>query len=214
MGGNASRWYLYIPSVSFSFLTIAILRVLHNRQKRFVFVALIAIFLICSSTELYKQSLIWAQQSNITEVFLRKIEEQGIEKMKSLNFANVPFGYKSAFLFTFQSLEQAILLKYGKMPKINILSYVNLTDSMHISSITKPGQITFSITPDKYSYFIFPPLSRIFSSPETVLQIHYFWLRLVSSTPTHTVSSYDLIFPKQIESPLFYFDGQNILRTK
>jgi len=126
MGGNAHRWYLYIPSVSLSFLIVAVFRIIHNKPK-IIFVFLFAGFLIFSSAELYRQSLIWAQQSNITENFLRQVKQQGIDKIDKLCFANVPFGYKSSFLFTFQSLEKALFLHYGKMPKIHILSYVNLT---------------------------------------------------------------------------------------
>ena len=212
MGGNAHRWYLYIPSVSLSFLAVAALRTFHDKAK-IVFAVLFAGFLICSSVELYRQSLIWARQSDITENFLDQVEKQGIEKMDALYFANVPFGYKSSFLFTFQSLEPAIFLRYGKMPKIHILSYVNLTDNLHITTVNKPDKILFNMVPDEYGYFIFPPLRRKFPTSGTVLQIWGYPVRLTDLTSSQTVSGYEIAIHKGAGAPLYYYDGRDIIKA-
>ena len=209
MGGQPHRWYLYLSGISLSFIIIAVWRSL-CKEKKYVFYAFLSIYLVFCSIELNKQTLIWSVQSDITQNFLAQVEKSGLHKLDAFHFSNMPFGYKSAFLFTFSALEKAIFLNFGTTPEIKILSYLNIGDDNKLTLIKKPGKLLFRLNQDIYAFFLFPPSKRTFSSPVT-FGINNYEIKINQLTPSHTVGEYEISIPPQLLAPFYYFDGKKIL---
>lgn len=213
MGGNAHRWYLYISSFSLSLMVVALWQLAVGQTRRRVLCVLIAGFLICCAAEVYRQADIWAEQSRISENFLEQVAQLDIPNMDSAYFANVPFGYKSAFLFTFESLEDALSLKFGKRPDLKIITHVNLNDDLRITVNETPDRINFSMASDPFAYFIFPNLQRRFESPKTSIDYQECRISLKSLSSANLVDAYQLDYPPNVRSNLFYFDGKSIIKV-
>ena len=207
IGGNAHRWYLYIPSVSVSFLLVALWQSIRRKKIFYIF---FSIFLVFYSVELLKQSGIWKRQSEISREILNQIHELNLNESETYYFANMPFGYKSSFLFTFHSIIDATSFHFGFKPEIRVLSYVNLSDKLIIEKQIERTRLKFRIQPDAYGHFSFPPAQRRFKSEEKVVNIQ--GIRLVINTlfPGGTVSQYEIHWPEQSLHSLYYFDGDRI----
>ena len=211
-GGNPHRWYLYIPSLSISFFAISALHNFDDRKRSIIFSSFICITLCAYSFEAARQTEVWSEQSRISQSFLQQIKENDLHKVNTFYFANVPFGYKSAFLFTFNSLQDAIYFHYGHKPKLHILSFVNLKDSLNLITNISSGRISFSLKPDHYGFFIFPPLKREFVSGDKRIQLHGFEIYIGPINYARKVTHYDILIPETLSFPVFYFDGDKIYK--
>lgn len=208
-GGNAHRWYLYIPSISLSLFILAIWR---SADKKKTFLILLLIYMGFCFSELYKQSTIWQEQSRVSQNFLSQVKENGLDKLDCYYMVNVPFGYKSAFLFTFKSLEQAILLNFDHKPDIKILSYINLSDKPFLKVVKEKKKLTCSLKQDAYDFFLFPPVIRRFNSNVSSIKIQDTDIKIKGLTPAKTVSDYEVPIHETNDIPLYYFDGKTIMR--
>lgn len=167
-GGYAHRWYLYIPSFCLIILAAAISdKISNNTNKRhftvFFLTAIIAIY----SIESFRLSLIWKKQSEFCMEFLRKIKDLNIDKEKEIYFVNTPFGYKSAYLFTHNSLQEAIQYYFGRSPTIHVINYINLDDENPFSSTIENGKMHFDISPNHYRFMLINANERRFKVNRT-----------------------------------------------
>ncbi len=207
IGGNAHRWYLYLPSVSISFLLVAIWQ---STQRKKIFYILLLIFLIFYPIELLKQSGIWKRQSEISLKFFDQIRTLNLNESETYYFANMPFGYKSSFLFTFHSIVDATSFYFGFRPDIRVLSYVNLSDELIIGKQLEKNRLKFQVESDTYISFLFPPARRRFNSEGTVINIQGIHLKINTLSPARMVNQYEIYWPEQSPHPLYYFDGDRI----
>lgn len=206
MGGNAHRWYLYLPSAA---LSIAIGSLLDYFRKPRAFYVLFCVYMLICALEVGNQSRIWAQQSIISQSFLKQVKEVGLDKLDAFYIANVPFGYKSAFLFTFQSLQEAIFLNLGARPTIHILSYINLPADPAYEN-TGQRNMSFRIKPDRFAFFIFPPLLRTFGDSDKTISIHNAKAIISELAPDGRAVAYQIKLPNN-NMPLYFFNGKTIL---
>ena len=207
IGGNAHRWYLYIPSVGFSLFMVAVLR---SMRRKVIFTIILSAFLISYPIELLHQAAIWKKQDEIAKELLDQLQSISGESA-TYYFANMPFGYKSSFLFTFDSAIDAISFHSGFRPDIRILSYVNLSDELDIERLyVGGGGVRFRIEPDAYGYFLFPPVRRRFESEDTILKIHETEVEIDALSPAGTASRYEIRWHGRRLHPLYYFDGERI----
>ena len=208
IGGNAHRWYLYIPSVAFSLFLVAILR---SVRRKAVFHVILSVCLISYTIELLHQSGIWKRQDEIARELLDQLQNISNESA-TYYFANMPFGYKSSFLFTFDSAIHAVYFHSGFRPDIRILSYVNLSDedALDIERLSEEGNLRFRIESDAYGYFLFPPARRRFESEDIILKIHETEVEIEALSPAGTASRYEIRWPGRRLYPLYYFDGERI----
>jgi hypothetical protein len=211
-GGNAHRWYLYIPSVSISFLSLAVIPDFRDRWRSLIFSGIICIALGAFAVESARQAKIWSEQSRISLSFLQQAKEMDLHEIETFYFANVPFGYKSAFLFTFDSLADAIFLNFGHKPDLRALSYVNMRDGLSLSSTINSGQIAFSLAPDHYGFFIFRPAERHFVRGDKKIQSHGLEISIGPINSARKVTRYEISIPEGLDDPVFYFDGKKIRR--
>ena len=207
IGGNAHRWYLYIPSVSVSFLLVALWQ---SARRKKIFHVFLLIFLISYPAELLKQSGIWKRQSEISSKFLGQIRDLNLDESKTYYFANMPFGYKSSFLFTFHSIVDATSFYFGFRPDIRVLSYVNLSDRLIIEKQVEGTRLKFGIQSDAYGHFSFPPAKRRFRLEDRVMNIQGVHLNINTLSPAGTVDQYEIHWPEQSLHFLYYFDGDRI----
>jgi len=212
IGGNAHRWYLYIPSISVSLFVVSILRYSTDKKRNIFLVSFIIIVLGAYSIEAVQQTEIWSDQSKVNQSFLQQIKDNDLHKIDIFYFANVPFGYKSAFLFTFRSLEDAIYYHYGCKPKILILSYINLTNDQQIEASIDTRRISFSLNPNHYGFFIFPPLIRTFVAGNTKMKIHGLEISIGKIDTVGKAFQYTIILPENSNIPFYFFDGNRINR--
>ena len=206
VGGNAHRWYLYIPSVSLSLFVIAIWR---STRRQAIFHIVLTAFLISYPIEILNQSEIWKKQESIAWKFLDQLREIGSDK--TYYFANMPFGYKSSFLFTWNSAIDAVQLHFGFRPDIRVLSYVNLSDETNVELKSEGRNPGFRIKSDAYGSFLFPPSRRRFESENTVMKIHGLDIEVDALSPARTASEYRIHWLEPgLRYPLYYFDGERI----
>ena len=208
MGGNAHRWYLYIPSIGFSLFLVAVLRSVHSKAVIFV---VLASCLFSFPAELLHQSVIWKRQDEIAGKLLDQLQSISDES-ETYYFANMPFGYKSSFLFTFDSAIHAVYFHSGFRPDIRILSYVNMNDELEIDMMSERDNLRFQIEPDAYGFFLFPPVRRRFETKDTVLKVHDAEVEIEALSPAGTASRYEIHWPSGRLHPLYYFDGERIRR--
>ena len=208
IGGNAHRWYLYIPSVAFSLFLVAVWR---SVRRKAVFHVILSACLISYPIELLHQSVIWKRQDEIARELLDQLQDISNESA-TYYFANMPFGYKSSFLFTFDSAIHAVSFHSGFRPDMRILSYVNLGDEPDIERLSEGGGLRFRIEPDTYGYFLFPPVRRRFESKGAILKIHETEVEIEALSPAGTASRYEIRWPGRRLHPLYYFDGERIRR--
>ncbi len=214
MGGNAHRWYLYIPSASLSLFTMALW---HQKPSGFrikVFTVLFVTVTACYGLEVYKQSEIWSRQSQISQRFLKQTEQLGIHKLDVFHFINMPFGYKSAFLFTFNSFQNALAVKYGKKPQIKILSHFNIDDNIMVKVGQAANELTFHLETNAFTYFIFQDLQRTYPASGATITIDTYRIVMNSLSPAHTVRTYEIKLPSNTMAPVFYFDGRDIHKAR
>ena len=207
-GGNPHRWYLYVPSACLSFLFVAAYPLTAQWRKRLLSV-MVGIWLLVSGLETLRESLIWRTQSNIEQAFLQQVEDLGINKLEAINFANVPFGYKSAFLFSHSSLEEAIRLKYGYAPKIRVLSYLNLDDTTRVIVSTSDEYVGFKLDPNAMSFFMLSASERRFDRLET-RTLGEFTLVISKLTPANQISEYHLSIDNRTDMASYFYDGKTI----
>lgn len=209
-GGNAHRWYLYLPSAGLCLFAVAVGRLEFQAARRRMFTALIIVAVVCYGLQVYKQSDIWARQSRISEDFFAQAALLGLDDLDAFYFINMPFGYKSAFLFTFNSFEDAMALRCGKRPKVRILSHLNLDSDTRVA-VSRDGQrLAFSLAPSASGYFIFSQLQRTFRSPDVEISFDACRIGITKLSAGGTVAVYYVDVPPKPALPVYYFDGRVI----
>lgn len=209
-GGNSHRWYLYLPSAGFSLmLAAAWASVAPNRQL--LMRGLAVIILIIYSGESWRQSLIWNHQSELNEYLLSAKQTQEMRTHSRITIANMPFGYRSAFLFTHSSFEEALRVRYGSSPKIEVLNYVNLDSQNRIQVEPSTTGVTFKLTPSAYRYFRLRDLRVFFDQTEMLAQ-GQFILQIDELDAAGRISSLSIQLPENVTEPIYYFDGSEFKR--
>lgn len=209
-GGNAHRWYLYLPSAGLS-LAIAAAWPLTSMYRRKLLNLFLILTLMVYSGETVRQSLIWDRQSQITEHLLSEAETRELRQHESIAIANMPFSYKSAFLFTHTAFEEALRIRYGNSPKIEVLNYLNLDEHNPIALKNSPDGVSFSITPNAYRNFRLRNLQVVFAQPDLYVQ-GQFTLRIDELDAAGRISTYTLHSSAQTQMPIYYFDGSHFKR--
>ena len=207
-GGNPHRWYLYIPSFGLSLIAAGIIDACSKQHKKKVIVG-ISILLGIYAIETTRLSLIWHKQSEISEAILKQIGEKQLYKKDKIYVANIPFGYKSAYLFTFNSLEQAIEYRFGKAPVIEEINYVNLDDTGDLKYTVKGNTIHFGLTPTHYKFVLLSALERRFEKPETRM-VGPVTITIDRLANNKKISDYTLVIPEDIRQSFYYFDQLEI----
>jgi hypothetical protein len=184
-----------------------------DESKRKCALVGLGIWAAFSANELHEQALIWEKQSQFTKGFLAKAESLGLHKLETFYLVNAPFGYKSSFLFTHHSLQEAFKLNFGKSPQIKILSYLNFSDKTQINVAPENEKVHFQIEPEVYSFFIFPPHRRVLRGSGTVLNCAGYEIFVDRLTPAKTAASYEVRMPPQPRAPLYFFDGKDMRRV-
>lgn len=204
-GGHPHRWYLYIPSFGLSLLVASLIDT--NKQKIVLAIGMLLIVLYC--IEDLRLSSIWKKQSEVTIEFLRQIEASQIHKKDRIYFANIPFGYKSAYLFTHSSLQEAIQYHVGKSPTIVALSYLNMNDQMEISTSINENNIQFKMTPNHYKFFLLSASERRFDRPYE-LNKENVTIKINAIAGNKKISDYTISISDSIKPDFYYFDGKRI----
>jgi hypothetical protein len=194
-GGNPHRWYLYLPSAGFGIAIAAAWESLNRHRK--LATGFLLILLAIYSVETFRQSYIFAKQN--------------LHKEKELYFANIPFGYKSAFMFTHSALGEAVKYRYGEAPTIYPLSYLNITDSTNLAVAENKNTITFSLKPDAFEFFLWNASKRRFTGPEFSV-VYNLERKLEQVESNKKISRYSILVPEHHAVPIYYFDGKKIRR--
>jgi protein O-mannosyl-transferase len=208
-GGNPHRWYLYLPSAGFGIAIAAAWESLNRHRK--LATGFLLILLAIYSVETFRQSYIWHVQHQRNEFFLREFAKQNLHKEKELYFANIPFGYKSAFMFTHSALGEAVKYRYGEAPTIYPLSYLNITDSTNLAVAENKNTITFSLKPDAFEFFLWNASKRRFTGPEFSV-VYNLERKLEQVESNKKISRYSILVPEHHAVPIYYFDGKKIRR--
>lgn len=209
-GGNAHRWYLYLPSAGLSLIFAAAWPVTTDR-KRTLLNLLLAVTLVIYAGETLRQSLIWSKQSHINERLLSETETHELRQHEAIAIANMPFGYKSAFLFTHSAYEEALRVRYGSSPRIEVLNYMNLDKENVVEVNTAAEGISFNITPNAHRYFRLRNLQIFFDETDVYVQGD-FKLRIDQLDEAGRISAFTLQLPEQAQTPIYYFDGTRFTR--
>lgn len=209
-GGNSHRWYLYLPSAGFS-LMIAVAWEHTSLNRQTLLRVVLGLLLVIYSAESLRQSLAWNQQSDINEYLLSEPLTQELRAQESIVIANMPFGYKGTFLFTHTSFEEALRVRYGKSPHIQVLNYLNLDDENKIDAVNLPGGAIFNIEPTAYRYFRLRD-ARIFLPHDETDSQGEFKLHIEKRDAADRIQSLRLELPGQLNTPVFYFDGEQFKR--
>ncbi len=208
-GGNAHRWYLYVPSAGISFIIAMLWK--HVCPARRTSLAVACVLVLCVYTvEMFRQSNIWHKQSELTESFLREFEQQGLHKKERVTFANVPFGYQGAFLFSHNSLQEALQLRHGYFPRIQVLSFLNLDDQTRVDVSETGAAIRFSIVPTAFQYFMLTASERRFTHTEA-RELYGYSVATTKLNATGRILNYEVV-AKSGSEPVYYFDGIAIKR--
>lgn len=211
-GGNAHRWYLYLPSAGLSLMFAAAwAAVASNRHK--LLSGLTLLMLVIYSGESVRQSLIWHHQSDINEYLLSAVQTQELREHDAIAIANMPFGYQSAFLFTHSSFEEALRVRYGKSPKIEVLNYLNMDTQNPVQVEPSTTGVKFSIIPNAYRYFRLRS-SRIFFDQSEIYTQGEFTLKIDTLDNAGRISSFIIERPEEAKVPIYYFDGKAFIRLK
>lgn len=206
-GGNAHRWYLYVPSAGIAFVIVS-LWTHSSSARRLPFVVALMMILCIYAAETIRQSIIWHKQSELTERFIQDFEQQGLHKKSQITFANVPFGYKGAFLFSFSSLQEALQVRNGYFPVVRVLSYLNIDDQTKIEVSEAENAITFSILPTAFQYFMLSASERRFAGLEK-RDVYGYQLETTELNASGRILNYKITANAEAE-PVYYFDGSSI----
>ena len=206
-GGSSHRWYLYVPSAGISFV-IAMLWIHTLPARRTALAVGFGLVLTVYTVETIRQSLIWHKQSELTENFIRAFEQQGLHKKSQVTFANVPFGYKGAFLFSHSSLQEALQVRNGEFPVIHVLSYLNLDDHTAIDVSEAGDAISFTLSPTAFQYFMLSASERRFESLES-RDVYGYQLEITALNASGRILNYKITANAEAE-PVYYFDGSSI----
>lgn len=209
-GGNSHRWYLYLPSAGLSLIMAAFwsLTYAHGRKMLNIFLALT---LFIYTAETFRQADIWHKQSQINEHLLSEQKTQELRKHAAIAVVNMPFGYKSAFLFTHSAFEEALRVRYGSSPRIEVINYLNLDDQNPIHIENSAEGVRFSITPNAYRYVRLRNLQIFFAQADVYTQGD-FKLRIDQLDNAGRIRSYTLQAPINTQIPVYYFDGMDFKR--
>ncbi len=211
MGGNSHRWYLYLPSAGLSVLFAALWPLTEGFRRQLLAVVLGLIVAIYAG-ETLRQSLIWEKQSEINERLLSESATQALREHEAIAIANMPFGYQSAFLFTHSAFEEALRLRYGHSPRIEVLSYLNLDKENPLRITPSPEALHIALEPNAFRYVRMRNLQIFFDSPE-----HHrageFTLHIEQLDPAGRISAYRIEWSSQSKLPLYYFDGKDFVRV-
>lgn len=209
MGGLPQRWYLYLPSVSLGFMLAAGTSILSGIRLK-IYLAGILVYLLLSANEIYNQSITWEKQSEISESFFNQIEIHDLHNKDGYVFANMPFGYKSTFLFTFESLEDALQIRYGRRPDIKILSFLNCTDKPNLETNRNGSELEFKLIDDPFSFFVFPYTYRRFVSTQQFFTQDSFQAQIMDLNAAGEVLQYKIVNLAGEERELYFFDSEKI----
>ncbi len=203
-GGNAHRWYLYIPSFGLSVLfAVVIDRVKENYQNKLL--ACIGVILCCYAFETYRLSQVWKKQSEITQHILNQIEQKHLYEKQKLYVANIPFGYQSAYLFTFNSLEEAIQYRFGKAPHIEEINYINLDEHSQLKTSIEKNVIHFHLEPTHHYFMLLTAQERRFNHLET-RKVSDIEVGINQLADNQKISDYTLVIPEDLKPDFYYFD--------
>lgn len=206
-GGNAHRWYLYVPSVGIVFVIVSLwthVLTKHRQLLAVVFALVLSVYV----AETIRQSIIWHKQSELAENFLREFEQQGLHKKERVTFANVPFGYQGAFLFSHNSLQEVLQVRNGYFPVVRVLSYLNIDDQTDVGVNVAGDTITFSISPTAFQYFMLSASERRFDNLGS-RDVHGYKLDITELNPGGRILHYKITSGANAE-PIYYFDGSAI----
>ncbi|MDO8343276.1 MAG: phospholipid carrier-dependent glycosyltransferase [Cellvibrio sp.] len=209
-GGNSHRWYLYLPSAGLSLIVAAVWPLTYPHRRRLV-TWLLALILLIYTVETLRQAQIWHKQSHINEYLLSETKTQELRQHAAIAIANMPAGYKSAFLFTHSSFEEALRVRYGSSPKIEVLNYLNLDEQNPIAMETTTDGARFMITPNAYRYFRLRNLQIFFDKADRYTQGN-FTLHIDQLDNAGRISQYRLAAPASAQVPVYYFDGEDFKR--
>jgi len=209
-GGNSHRWYLYLPGAGMSLILAAAWPITHAHRRKLLNV-LLGLMLVIYSGETLRQALIWHTQSHINERLLSDAETNELRKHDAIAIANMPLGYKSAFLFTHSSFEEALRVRYGSSPKIDVLNYINLDEQNPIGIESTADGIRFSITPNAFRYFRLRNMQIFFDKTDPYTQGN-FTLRIDQLDNAGRISAYTLQASTPTQVPVYYFDGEHFKR--
>lgn len=209
-GGNSHRWYLYLPSAGLSLIFAALWPATSGTRRTLLNLLLVTILIIYSG-ETLRQSFIWHKQSQINERLLSAAETQELRQYEVVAIANMPFGYRSAFLFTHSAFEEALRVRYGRSPRIEVLSYMNLDEQNPLALSRAGNEISFGITPNAYRYFRLRNQQVFFAKPDVFPQGDI-TLRIDQLDTAGRITAYSLLLPEQYQTPVYYFDGERFIR--
>ena len=209
-GGNSHRWYLYLPSAGLS-LMLAAAWPSTFAHRRTLLNLLLALTVVIYSGETLRQAYIWHKQSQINERLLSDAETNELRQHATIAIANMPLGYKSAFLFTHSSFEEALRVRYGSSPKIEVLNYLNLDGHNPVGVEHSADGIRFSITPNAHRYFRLRNMQIFFDKNDFYAQGN-FTLRIDQLDNAGRISAYTLQPPTPVQMPIYYFDGEHFKR--
>jgi len=207
-GGSAHRWYLYLPSAGLSVLLAAAWQCLPPRKHGIAALAVTPIVLVCA-VETARQSRVWRTQSDISRAILADIRTQGIHELDEIYLANQPFGYRSSFLFSFSSLEEAMRVELGRSPRVRVLSYVNLDGSRSLSPTLRGSELHFRTRPNAFQYLMLSATERRFSDLE-VRRVGEVTLAIDELDAAGRITHYHLDVSEITDEPLYFFDGRGI----
>ena len=203
-GGNPHRWYLYIPSFGLCVFAAAVIDGSLPRRRNIAF-AFISLVLLIYAAETSRLSAVWKRQSDMTQVVLNQIEEQQLYKKQNLYIANIPFGFQSAYLFSFNSLEEAIKYRFGEAPQIEEISYMNLDESSTLTTAVNKENIHFYLQPSPYEFVLLSALERRFDSLAD-RKISGITLTVDQLADNKKISAYSLAIPDNMRASFYYFD--------
>jgi len=204
-GGNPHRWYLYIPSFGVAILIAAFVGKNAGRMS----LTIVLLLLVLYSTEDIRLSSIWNRQSELNLDFLKQIEEHKIYQKEHIYFANIPFGFKGAYLFTHSSLQEAIQYHFGRSPKIVSLSYLNLGDQTQVTSLASENSVQFKMMPNHYEFFLLSASDRRFEAPETRHKEDV-TIQINALEKNKKISDYSITIKEAAKEDFYYFDGKKI----
>lgn len=212
-GGNAHRWYLYLPSAGLSFMLAGVMRAGCGQVRRQLALALLGLVLVFCAAETFRQSLIWHQQHRVSEAFFSAVERSGLLDEKEAALANVPFGYGSAFLFSFRSLEDALRQRYGEIPHLYFTHYINLDRTWEVDVQAGEQGLTFTQTPSALEFFLLPPAQR--RVPPMASHTAGDWhVVVLDTTPAGHIRQLRVEPQSNSPVPLYYFDGSDLKRAR
>jgi hypothetical protein len=142
---------------------------------------------------------------------LSAAETKELRLHREIAIANMPFGYRSAFLFTHNAFEEALRLRYGSSPSIHVLSYMNLDKHNPIAVSGAAQQVSFAVSPNAFRYFRLPNQQIFFAQPDIYPQDNI-TLRIDQLDSAGRIREYRLLLPAQHPMPIYYFDGERFVR--